>query len=141
MNRPKVLVDMSATLLHHGHVRLLERACDLGSVTVALSSDMEILKHKGYKPELNFDQRREILLSIKFVDDVIESPWVINDAFMEKYKMDFLVHGDDNANLVSDHYLVVLPRTAGISSSRIRELAVSAFLERHSSTGGFQDAT
>ena len=32
----RVLVDMSLTLFHHGHVRLLRKAAELGHVTVAL---------------------------------------------------------------------------------------------------------
>ncbi len=139
MRRPRILVDMSATLLHHGHVRLLEKASNLGSVTVALCSDMEILKYKGFHPELNFNQRREILSAIRFVDDVVESPWIIDDAFMKSHEMDFLVHGDDNSNLVSKHYLITLPRTAAVSSSKIRQLAAAALFERHEFSRRFED--
>lgn len=130
MSKPKVLVDMSATLIHHGHIRLLESASHLGSVTVALTSDSEIIKHKGYSPELTFDQRREILMAIRFVDSVIESPWIIDDAFMEKHKMQILVHGDDNSNTVREDYLVLVPRTEEVSSTRIRELASEAIAKR-----------
>ena len=38
----RVLVDMSATLIHHGHIRLLKKASKLGNVIVALTSDNEI---------------------------------------------------------------------------------------------------
>jgi cytidyltransferase-like protein len=130
---------MSATLLHHGHVRLLQKASELGHVTVALSSDEEVLKHKGYSPELSFDQRREILLAIKFVGDVIESPWLIDDVFLKKHNIDFLVHGDDNVNLVSKEFLVIVNRTEGVSSSRIRELAAAAFLQRSQFQRGMSD--
>ncbi len=139
MMRPRILVDMSATLLHHGHVRLLQKASELGHVTVALSSDEEVLKHKGYSPELSFDQRREILLAIKFVGDVIESPWLIDDVFLKKHNIDFLVHGDDNVNLVSKEFLVIVNRTEGVSSSRIRELAAAAFLQRSQFQRGMSD--
>lgn len=33
----RVLVDMSLTLSHHGYVRLLKKAAELGHVTVALT--------------------------------------------------------------------------------------------------------
>ena len=39
---------MSATLIHHGHIRLLKKASKLGEVVVALTTDEEIIKHKGY---------------------------------------------------------------------------------------------
>ncbi len=34
--RPRVMVDMSATLIHHGHIRLLKKAAEIGEVVVAL---------------------------------------------------------------------------------------------------------
>jgi cytidyltransferase-like protein len=126
MTKLNVLVDMSATLLHHGHVRLLQEASKLGSVTVGLCTDQEILKFKGFNPELAFEERKEILLSIRYVDGVIESPWIINDKFMDLHSMDILVHGDDNSNLVARKRLSIVTRTAGISSSDLRVRATLA---------------
>lgn len=119
----RVLVDMSATLIHHGHIRLLKAAKNYGKVIVALTTDDEILKKKGYFPELNFNQRKEIILSIQYVDEVIPSNWLINDEFLEINNIDILVHGDDNSNPISTRKLLILPRTEGISSSKIREIA------------------
>ena len=53
--RPRVMVDMSATLIHHGHIRLLKKASEIGDVVVALTTDDEIKQKKGYTPELNLD--------------------------------------------------------------------------------------
>ena len=50
--RPRVMVDMSATLIHHGHIRLLKKAAEIGDVVVVLTTDEEIKKKKGYTPEL-----------------------------------------------------------------------------------------
>ena len=117
----RILVDMSATLLHHGHIRLLKNAKFYGKVIVALTTDDEILKKKGYVPELSFSQRSEILLSIKYVDEVIPSNWLINDDFLELHNIDLLVHGDDNSNPISKDKLLILPRTKDISSTTLRE--------------------
>ena len=54
----RVLVDMSLTLFHHGHVRLLKKAAELGHVTVALTIDEEIKRVKGFVPPLKFEQRK-----------------------------------------------------------------------------------
>ena len=54
--RPRVMVDMSATLIHHGHIRLLKKAAEIGDVVVVLTTDEEIKKKKGYTPELSFEQ-------------------------------------------------------------------------------------
>ena len=80
VNNPKrIMVDMSATLIHHGHIRLLKEAKKLGTVIVALTSDEEISTKKGYSSELNFEQRREILEAIKYVDEVVPCNWLIEE--------------------------------------------------------------
>ena len=61
--KKKVLVDLSCTILHHGHVRLLKKASKLGKVVVALTVDKDIKKNKGYIPELKYNFRKEILLT------------------------------------------------------------------------------
>jgi glycerol-3-phosphate cytidylyltransferase len=121
MKRKRVMVDMSATLLHHGHIRLLRKASQKGSVFVALTTDDEILRVKGYRPELNFSARKEILEAIKFVDRVIPAPWHINEQFLDLHAIDLLVHGHDNCNMVPSDRLVIYARTAGISSSILRQ--------------------
>ena len=117
----RIMVDMSATLIHHGHIRLLHTASKLGSVIVALTTDEEVVKKKGYQPELNFDARREILESIKYVSEVVPSPWLISTDFLNAHKVDVLLHGDDNSNDIPAHRLLVIPRTEGVSSTDIRE--------------------
>ena len=116
----RVMVDMSCTLLHHGHIRILQKAADLGNVIVALTTDDEILMKKGFTPELSFEARKEILLAIKYVSDVIPSKWLIDDEYIRQNNIDILVHGDDNANKLTACELVIFPRTEGISSSKIR---------------------
>ena len=44
----RVMVDMSATILHHGHIRLLKKAKELGDVIVALALDSEIKLFKKF---------------------------------------------------------------------------------------------
>ena len=116
----RVLVDMSLTSLHHGHIRLLQKASLLGYVVVALCSDDEILKAKGFLPLLSFEQRKEIALAIRYVEEVIESEWMIDEAYMDFHNVDVLVHGEDNQNLIPPERLVLFPRTEGISSSILR---------------------
>lgn len=121
MKSQRIMVDMSATLLHHGHVRLLEKAGALGTVVVALTTDEDVLRAKGYHPELGFAERKELVEAIRFVDEVVPSPWLIDDAFLDANRIDLLVHGHDNTNLVSPHRLLLFERTEGISSSILRQ--------------------
>ena len=51
----RILVDMSLTVMHHGHIRLLKKASELGYVIVGLCSDEEIFKAKGFKPFLSYE--------------------------------------------------------------------------------------
>ena len=111
---------MSATLLHHGHIRLLKFASNLGSDCVALTTDEEILSKKGYVPELDFDSRKEVLESIRYVDSVVPSPWLITNSFLTDLGIDFLVHGEDNVNEIDKEKLILIPRTELISSNEIR---------------------
>jgi glycerol-3-phosphate cytidylyltransferase len=126
----RVLVDMSATILHHGHVRLLAKASEYGQVVVALTADSEILSKKGYTPEIAFEGRREILESIKYVHEVISSPWLIDEEFLDIHNIDYLVHGHDNSNPVAKEKLIIFPRTEGISSTKIRSAVLSAVAEK-----------
>ena len=123
----RILVDMSATILHNGHIRLLEKASEFGLVVVALTTDVEIELHKGYSPELNFEQRKEILSAIKFVSEVVPSPWKIDPNFLKKHRIDLLVHGDDNVNEIPQHQLLIFPRTIGVSSTQIRQRSAEIF--------------
>lgn len=120
---------MSATLIHHGHIRLLRSAADYGKVIVALTSDEEIEAHKGYLPELNFHQRSEILQAISYVDEIVQSPWLLDDYFLKLHKIDFLLHGDDNVNLVTPNRLIVRKRTPDISSNELRIRAAANLLK------------
>ena len=127
--RPRVMVDMSATLIHHGHIRLLKKAAEIGDVIVALTTDDEIKRTKGYTPELTFDERKEILESIRYVKEVVPSPWLISYEYMLEQKCDYLVHGADNSNHIPKEKLVIYPRTEGISSSILRERVLDSLIE------------
>jgi len=120
-SKKKILVDMSATLIHHGHIRLLKKASKFGKVIVALTKNAEIKKHKGYQPELNFKFRKEIIQSIKYVDKVIPANFFITENFIKKNEIDFLVHGNDNKNIIKKSKIVIFKRTKNISSTILRK--------------------
>ena len=116
----RIMVDVSATLIHHGHIRILKAAKELGTVVVALTTDEELIGKKGYEPELNYAERQEILEAIKYVDEVVPSPWLLDESFLRLHKIDVLVHGHDNSNPIRPERLLILPRTKGVSSNLLR---------------------
>lgn len=126
----RVMVDMSATLIHHGHIRLLKAAKAMGTVIVALTTDDEIVTKKGYTPELSYAARKEVLEAISYVDAVVPCPWLIEEAFLDAHDIDVLVHGHDNSNPISAERLKVLPRTEGISSTLLRARVLKAVSEK-----------
>ena len=121
--KKKILVDMSVAIIHHGHIRILKKAKKYGKVYVALATDNEIKKYKNIKPELTFRDRKEILLSIKYVSGIIKSKAVIDNKFLRKHKCDVLIHGSDNRNVVDKKYVKIFKRTKNISSNEIRKRA------------------
>ncbi len=126
----RIMVDMSATILHHGHVRLMKKAKELGgTVIIALSRDDAVEGSKGYTPELTYDQRAEILYAIRYVDEVVPTDWLVDNDFLIKHNIDLLVHGDDNVNDVPKDKLKIFPRTQGISSSLIRQRVLNTIVQ------------
>jgi len=125
----RIMVDMSSTLIHHGHIRILKAAKELGNVVVALTTDEAFIAKKGYEPELNFESRREILEAIRYVDEVVPSPWLIEESFLDQHKIDLLVHGHDNSNIINPQRLLILPRTKGVSSYLLRSKVLKSVAE------------
>ncbi len=119
--RTRVIVDMSATLLHHGHIRLLRKAAKYGEVVVGLSTDADIEKYKGHIPLLTWEFRKEILESIRYVSEVVETPYIITNEVLEEHGVQFLIHGADNFNTVSKDRMIIFPRTPAISSNMLVE--------------------
>ena len=71
--------------------------------------------------ELNFEERAEILRSIKYVSEVIPSDWLVTEEFLDLNRIDYIVHGDDHQNPISENRVILFPRTKGISSIELRE--------------------
>lgn len=122
-------------LFHIGHLRLLNRLSSLGDrLVVAVSSD-EFNSQKGKKTIIPYEQRAEIVSSIKGVDLVIrEDNWEQKRFDIEKYKVDLFVMGDDWVGKF-DHLkefteVLYLPRTQGVSSTELKTIIRDALLRR-----------
>ena len=113
-------------LLHYGHVNLLRRAKALGDfLIVALSTDEFNEVQKNKKSYFDYNQRKELLEAIKYVDLVIpECNWAQKREDIQKYHADVFVMGDDWAGKFDDLSdlceVVYLPRTPEISTTKIK---------------------
>jgi len=124
-----VLLDMSCSLLHHGHIRLIKRASRFGNVVISLTTDEDLIRYKKIKPELNFKQRKEILQGLKHVNKVIRGRYILDQKFLNKNKIDILVQGSDYKKRYFKNKVITFPRTINISSSKIRKLATKNTLK------------
>ncbi|EAE8345629.1 glycerol-3-phosphate cytidylyltransferase [Listeria monocytogenes] len=122
----KVITYGTFDLIHWGHIRLLERAKALGDyLIVAISTDeFNRIKHK--EAYHNFEHRKLILEAIRYVDEVIpESNWEQKLEDVKKRDIDIFVMGDDwegEFDFLKPYCEVVyLPRTDGISTSKIKD--------------------
>lgn len=122
----KVITYGTFDLLHWGHINILKRAKELGDhLTVALSSD-EFNAIKDKKAYHSYENRKMILEAIRYVDEVIpEHHWDQKVTDVIDHNIDVFVMGDDwegKFDFLKDHCEVVyLPRTVGISTSKIKK--------------------
>ena len=123
----RVITYGTFDLLHYGHINLLKRAKDLGDyLIVALSTD-EFNFQKDKISYFDYQQRKILLESIRYVDLVIpEISWEQKREDVKKYYADIFVIGDDwegKFDFLKDEgvEVVYLPRTEEISTTQIKE--------------------
>ncbi len=136
----KVYTGGTFDLFHSGHVNFLKRCQQIagldGQVVVALNTDEFIYEYKKKKPVLTFDQRKDVLESCRFVNQVVAnvggsdskktiemvesidviaigSDWARKDYYAQmEFDQDWL----DEKNIS----LIYIPYTKGISSTFIK---------------------
>lgn len=126
----KIITYGTFDLLHYGHINLLRRAKALGDyLIVALSTDEFNWNSKQKKCYFSYEQRKQLLEAIRYVDLVIpETCWEQKVSDVQEFKVDTFVMGNDwegKFDFLKDYCEVVyLPRTPEVSTTQIkRELA------------------
>lgn len=121
----KVITYGTFDLIHVGHINILKRASEMGDyLIVALSTD-SFNKMKKKKAYYSYEERKIILESVRYVDQVIpEQTWEQKLNDIQTYDIDLLVMGDDwkgKFDYLKDYCEVIyLPRTVGISTTKIK---------------------
>ena len=94
----KVWTNGCFDVLHRGHIELFKFAKLQGNhLVVGLDSDEKVKRDKGSDRPLNtFEDRKEVLLSIRYIDDV----WYFDSRnglveLIKKYQPDVMVIGSD----------------------------------------------
>ncbi|MDM5361275.1 glycerol-3-phosphate cytidylyltransferase [Peribacillus sp. RS7] len=122
----KVITYGTFDLLHWGHINLLKRAKDLGDYLIVAISTDEFNALKDKKAYHSFENRKMILESIRYVDEVIpEDKWEQKREDIIREGVDIFVMGDDWKGQFDELSevceVVYLPRTIGISTSQIKD--------------------
>ena len=122
----RVITYGTFDLLHYGHVNILRRAKGYGDyLIVAISTDEFNWNEKQKKCYFSYEQRKQLVESIRYVDLVIpEESWEQKIEDVKLYKVDTFVMGDDwkgKFDFLKEYCDVVyLPRTPEISTTQIK---------------------
>ena len=114
-------------LFHIGHLNIIRNAKGLGDkLVVGVTTDECSKKEKGKIPVTPFEQRIEIVRSIKYVDCVVPQVTMDKTDLIKRLKVDILVAGDDWDRLKGQEALaerggrvVFFPYTKTISTTEL----------------------
>lgn len=120
-------------MFHIGHLNVIRRAkemCDY--LIVGVTTDECVQDYKNKTPIIPYEHRREIIESVRYVDQVVPQVNMNKMEAWEKLKFDAIFHGSDWQNtemytkLQRDFEplgvdVVFLPHTDGISSTILRD--------------------
>lgn len=120
-------------MFHIGHLNILKKAkenCDY--LIVGVSTDELVEKYKNKTPIVSYEERKTIIESLKFVDEVV--PQENRDKYRayEQYNFDVMFVGDDwKGNTLFTKLenrfkklgveIIYFPYTKGTSSTILRE--------------------
>jgi len=114
-------------LLHIGHIKILERAKSLGDkLIVGVSTDKFSIEKKNRKPIYSETDRKTILESLKFVDEVFfEESFEKKREYIKNHNADIFVMGNDWEGRFDEYNDVCIvkyfERTPSISTTQLIE--------------------
>ena len=122
-----VITYGTSDLFHIGHLNLFKKLKEYGSNLIVGVSTDEFNAIKGKKTIIPFEQRIEIVRSVRYVDNVIpENCWEQKVHDIKKYGVGLFCIGSDWKGKFDflDMYCEVkyIDRTAGISTSQLKEV-------------------
>ena len=120
-------------MFHIGHLNILRRAKEQCEVLiVGISTDELTLEYKHKKPVIPYEERKAIVESIRYVDQVVPQTSMNKLEAWEKLHFDVVFHGDDwkGTSMYNEIQkklqqvgceLVFLPHTQGTSSTLLSQ--------------------
>lgn len=130
VDRPvRIYCDGVYDLFHYGHARCLQQAKNLFPnvyLIAGVAGDDETVALKG-ATVFNEVERAESLRHCRYVDEVVEGPWIIRADFVAAHGIDYVCHDDHGIDKPDFLYREVLEmgkfiptkRTKGVSTTKI----------------------
>ena len=121
----KVITYGTFDLFHYGHLRLLERARELGDYLIVGVSTDEFNLTKGKSCICSFDERIRVVSSMRCVNEALpEKTWEQKQRDILSNEIDIFVIGDDWKGKFDDLQefcdVRYLSRTPGISTTQLK---------------------
>ncbi len=89
-----VYMCFSTDIIHSGHIAIINKAKRYGKLMIGLLTDEAIVSYKRY-PLVPYSERKSMFENIAGVYRVVEQDKLSYKDNLEKYKPDYVVHGDD----------------------------------------------
>lgn len=128
VTKRRVITFGTFDLFHIGHLNILKRARALGTeLYVGLSSDELNIAKKGRSPIYSYEQRKQILESLRCVDHVFKEESLEKKVdYVQQFQADVLTMGadwDGKFDFCKPYCEVIyLPRTPSISTTELIEI-------------------
>lgn len=89
-----VYMCFSTDMVHSGHIAIIKKARKLGKLLIGVLSDEAVCSYKRF-PLLPYEERKALFENIAGVHQVVCQNTLSYRSNVEKYKPDYVVHGDD----------------------------------------------
>ena len=89
-----VYMCFSTDMIHSGHIAIIRKAEKLGKLIVGVLSDEAVASYKRF-PLMPFEERKTMFENIAGVSQVVAQQTLRYKENLEKYRPDYVVHGDD----------------------------------------------
>lgn len=112
----KIYTCFCTDFIHDGHLNIIREAQKYGEVIVGVLSDKAMIRFNKF-PTVSFEERIQLVKSIKGVSQVVVQEDVMYDTIVETIKPDYIIHGDnwkeEPMNVIRDNAIALMKKHGG----------------------------